>query len=156
MFTNINDIEEFDKFIADLKKVKKDNTKDIDGLICSLNSLGEITFCNHALNRDIIIALMKDKNGNYEPFTFKLDYKTNKHLKILTDDYKLGFKKKKTFNEEMKAVVSVINVIKNLKINDTEMGLPHYYYNVIRDNKISVSFGWNLEKDVKKKKKTFL
>lgn len=148
MFTSIKEVEEFDKFVEELKTKKKNNAKDIDNLVNALNGVGGITFCNLALNKNKIIALVKNKENVYEPFTFKVDYEKDNYIKVSACGKDLGFKNKKSFEDELRTTIYVIHTIKDLKIYNQKLGLPDYYYhmnNGKKNKKPAIQFGWDLE-----------
>ena len=130
MFTSMEEVEEFDKFVDSLVTNQKNNTKDMDELVSKFNTINTITFCNFALNRDVLIALIKDKNDTYVPFAFKVKYSKGKFLGVYTSGKNTGFRNDNHEISELGAIITILHSIQNLEVSNTTLGLPDYYYHI--------------------------
>ncbi len=127
----------------------ENNRKDIDELLSYLNenSGSDIIFCRHSLNKNRILALIKNSN-DFDFFYFDMEYVKDTSLRIESSDV---LQTEKEFLEGFKRLLRVIPELEKIEFNSKKIGVPEYYYNVSKDGKISISLGWYLNKKDKKK-----
>ena len=127
----------------------ENNRKDIDELLSYLNenSGSDIIFCRHSLDKNRILALIKNSN-DFDFFYFDMEYIKDTSLRIQSSDV---LQTEKEFFKGFKKLLRIIPELEKLEFNSKKIGVPEYYYNISKDGKISISLGWYLNKEKKEK-----
>lgn len=127
----------------------ENNRKDIDELIGYLNdnSGSDIIFCRHSLNKNRILALIKNSN-DFDFFYFDMEYIKDTSLRIESSTV---LETEKEFINGSKKLLRVIPELEKLEFNNKKIGVPEYCYNISKEGKVTISLGWDLNRKDKKK-----